>query len=320
MELISPIGRFVQGSLSLEVKNDPTTNKPKLDDQGQPIKECFIALAIRKDDPGLPAFYQAIVQQARADFPTLFDANGNCVHPQFAWKIQDGDGVDQSGKSVKDKPGFAGHFIFKLGTQFLPKCYHAGKYDPTQMIQNPHEVIKRGYYIRVNLQVRGNGVTVADRTKKPGMFLSPNLVELVAYGEEIVGGPDAAKVFGAAPTPTQLPPGASMTPVGAPAATQMPPMPGRMPALPGAPVAAPVAPAALPPMHPAMPMATGLPPIGGPAVGLPVPHLTPPVPMAPAAPVYQMQPSAMGASREALIAQGWTDELLLQHGHMVRIG
>jgi hypothetical protein len=283
MDIVSPIGRFVQGSMSLETKNDPQTNKPKLDDQGNQIKECFIALAIRKDDPALPAFYHAIVSEAKLAFPHLFDANGNCTHPQFAWKVQDGDGVDTTGKSVKDKPGFAGCYVFKLGTRFLPKCYHAGKYDPTQIIQEPEKVIKRGYYIRANISVRGNGVSPQDRTQKPGMFLSPNLVELVAYGEEIVGGPDAAAAFGKAPLPQQLPPGASAAPVGA--GTTLPGLPAPL-ALPGLP-----APLALP--------------------GLP----TPP----PAAPQFAMQATAMGATREQLHALGWTDEQLIAAGHMVRL-
>ena len=33
-----------------------------------------------------------------------------------------------------------------------------------------------------------------------------------------------------------------------------------------------------------------------------------------------MTPAAQGATREALNAQGWTDELLIQHGYMVKVG
>lgn len=309
IELVTPIGRFVQGSLTLEVKNDPSTGKPKLDEQGQPVKECFIAIAIRKDDPALPAFWQAIQQQARLEFPHLFDAAGNCTHPRFSFKVQDGDGVDHNGKSVKDKPGFAGHYVFKCGTRFIPKCYHAGKYDPSQMIQNPEQVIKRGYYIRLGLRISGNGVTPKDANQVPGMFLSPNLVEFVAFGEEILGGPDAAETFGKAPLPQTLPPGASATPVGAPALPSG--LPGGMP-----PLAPPPAPAGVP----------GLPPIGG-MPGVPTPVAGPPMPPAPmapppppAGPVYQMTASAQGASREQLIGLGWTDEGLIAAGHMVRVG
>lgn len=295
LEIVTPVGRFVQGSMSLEVKNDPATGKPKLNDKGEQVHECFIALAIPKNNPDLPAFWQAITQEVRTSMPHCFDAAGNCTHPQFAWKIQDGDGVDQSGKSVADKAGFAGHYIFKLATQYMPKCYHAGKYDAIQQIQNPEEVIKRGYHIRCNLIVQGNGVGVggvASGNKKPGIFLSPNLVSLEKYGEVIQGGPDAAKVFGAAPTPS-MPAGASDTPVGAVGGLTPPALPGMAAAMPG----------------------MGM-PLAAPALPVPGAGLGPP-PQA-AGPVYQMTATAQGATREALIAIGWDDAKLIAAGHMVR--
>ena len=43
---------------------------------------------------------------------------------------------------------------------------------------------------------------------------------------------------------------------------------------------------------------------------------TPPAPP-PAAPVRQMTPAAQGATYEQMIAAGWTDELLIQHGMMM---
>lgn len=287
IEIMSPVGRFVQGSLSLEDKIDPQTNKPKLNDKGETIKECFIALAIAKNDPGLAAFYGAITAQAQAEFPHLF-VNGQCTHPQFAMKVQDGDGRDSNGKSVADKAGWAGHYIFKMATRFLPKCFHEGRFDPAQQIQNPTEVIKRGYYVRVNLYVSGNGVKPNETNKKPGIYLSPNLVSLVGYGEEIQGGPNAEKAFGAAGAPVYLPPGMSQTPVvGAGAVVG---------ALPGVPA--------------------GLPAIGVP--GLPsiaIPGL-PPVLVA-AAPVFTMTAKAQGLTREQMHAQQWTDDLMVQHGYAV---
>lgn len=306
MDFISPIGRLVQGSITLEAKTDMQTQKPKLDDQGQPIKECFIALAIRKDDPALPAFYALYTATARAEFPHLFDPQGNCLNPKFAWKVQDGDGVDTNGQSVKDKPGFAGHYIFKMGTRYLPKCFHAGKYDPAQQIQNPQEVIKRGYFIRIAGRLSGNGVSPTERNAVPGLFVSPNLIELVAFGEEITSGPDAAKTFGAAPLAGALPPGASSVPVGAPAG-----LPGLSPPpLPG--VAA--APLSAPPL-PGMPaVAAGL---GAPPMGLGAPPL-PGLGAPPAAPQFTMQASAQGATREQLHGQGWSDAQLIAGGHMVQ--
>lgn len=315
IEFISPVARFVQGSLTLETKMDQQTGKPKLDENGQPIKEQFMAIAIRKDDPGLGQFYALFVAAARADFPHLFDAQGNMTHPQFAWKIQDGDGVDSSGKSVKDKPGFAGHYIFKMGTRYLPKCFHHGKYDPAQQIQNPNDVIKKGYFVRVAGTIRGNGVTPQDRTNKPGLFVSPNLVEFIAFGEEIVGGPDANKIFGSAPAIGVLPPGATAAPV----------------------LAAPGGPAGMPALTAPGTAATGLPGIGGtptlPAVAAPatatptlalpgagagVPTLTPPT-LTPPGPRYVVNPAlaAQGFTPDILKQQGWTDEAAIAAGHLV---
>jgi hypothetical protein len=306
MDIVTPVGRFVQGSLSLETKKDPGTGQPKMDAKtGLPIQECFIGLAIRKDDPALPAMFAALTATARAEFPHLFDANGNCLRADFAWKFKDGDGVGSDGKPLSTRPGFAGCYVFSCNSRFLPKAFHAGKYDAMQEIQNAKDVVKRGYYIRLSLRISGNGVTPQDRTQKPGLFLSPNLVSFEAFGEEITSGPDAQATFGAAPAVGALPPGASATPLAGSA-----PM--------GVPQGLP--PAALPPMG----VPQGLPPAALPPMG--VPQGLPPMPGAalpppPAAgPVYTMTASAMGATREQWKAQGWTDEALVAAGHMVITG
>ncbi len=303
IEVMSPVGRFVQGSMSLEKKMDPQTNKPKLDENGQEIMEMYMSLAIRKDDPGLAAFYGAIAAQAQADFPHLF-VNGNCTHPQFAMKVQDGDGNDSNGKSVKDKPGFAGHYIFKMATRYLPKCFYEGKFDPSQQIQNPAEVIKRGYYVRVNVYVSGNGVKPNETNKKPGIYLSPNLVSLVGFGEVIQGGPDAVATFAKAGAPLHLPPGMSATPVVGTGAI--------IGALPGLPAIG--APAAIPGL-PALPgiVVPGLPTIAVPGL----PTIAIPGAVAVHVPVFTMTAKAQGLTREQMHAQQWTDELMIQHGYAV---
>lgn len=295
IDVVTPVGRLVQGGITLEAqKNDDGT--PKINSDGTPVKQCFLALAIAKTDPAFPAFYAQMVAVARSEFPHLFDAQGNCTHPQFAWKLQDGDGVDTSGKSVADKPGFAGHYILKMATQFLPACYNEGKFDATQRLQNPEQVIKRGYFIRCNVRIAGNGVSPNDRSKKPGIFLSPNLVSFVAFGEEIVGGPNAAAAFGAAAPVGVLPPGATAAPAiagGAPAGLAPPPMPGALPT----------------------PAAAAL-PLPGAAAPLPMPGL--PTPPPPAGPVYTMTAAAQGGTRQALLALGWTDDALIAQGLMVK--
>jgi hypothetical protein len=304
-EFTSPVGRLVQGSFALEAVNDYNTGKPKTNDDGTPVKECFIAVAFAKDDPNWPAFYGMIYDAARAEFPHLVGADGAITHPRFAFKIQNGDGVDNNGKSVADKPGFPGHWIVKMGTRYLPKCFHRGKYDPAQQIPNPNEVIKRGYYIRVVGTIRGNGVLPTDPKNVPGLFISPNIVEFVAYGDEIVGGPDAQKTLGATPIPDYLPPGASLTPMGggAPAAPGIPAPSTGIPA-PTAGIAPP------PPAAPAVPAPTQA------AAPIPPPPL--PAPPAPTGPIHTMTPKAQGVSREQMIAAGWTDEAMIAQGYMIQ--
>lgn len=338
-EFISPVMRLVQGSTVLREKKDEN-NKPVLDKEtGQPVQECFIAVAIAKDDPQLQAFYALYQQTAMAAFPQLFDANGNCLHPRFAWKVQDGDGVDKNGKPVSGKPGFAGHYIFKMATRFQPACYHYGKYDPSQRIPNPADVIKPGYFVRVSGKIEGNGVGANAGQAVPGLYVSPNMIELIAYGQEIVSGPDAAAVFGAAPVVGNLPAGASTTPplpTNAAAANGLaaPQVGGGLPGVgggaPGGLAAPGVGPgaglptpgiggaAAAPAPSLGLPGAGGaglaLPGAGG-GLGAPPAGLGAP----PQGPVYQMQPSAQGATRESLNALGWTDDMLIQAGHMIRV-
>lgn len=294
IQVLSPVGRIVQGSLKLEVKRDDN-NQPKIGSDGQPEHEVFLALAVHKSDPHLPAFIAAIQNQARAEFPHLFtDGSGVASHPQFAWKYIDGDtGVDTQGKPVNTKTGYAGHVIFKMQTKFVPACFHSGRYNAMEQIQDPENTIKRGYYVRVATTISGNGVAASNRAHKPGMFLSPNMIEFVAPGEEIRSGPDAAAAFGGAPAPV-LPPGVSGVP--APA--------GYTPA-PPAPVAA----------------YTPAPPAPAPVPAPPAPVPAPPAP-APAAPglvqhgghMYRLTDKAQGATLEALKGQGWTEEVLIAHG------
>lgn len=71
------------------------------------------------------------------------------------------------------------------------------------------------------------------------------------------------------------------------------------------------------------PGAAGVPMFGGPPVtAAPPPPAAPAAPAAPVAtaPTYIMTPAAKGATREAMLAAGWTDDLLIQHGMMLPPG
>ena len=246
MEFLTPIGRLVQSHPMIGQEKDKD-GKPYIiksgPNKGKETIKYFVSVAFPKmvdygDGAGpvqnreFAAFYAQMDATARAAFPQLFPNGGPCTHPRFAWKLMDGDGVDANGKDNKTKEGFAGHWVIRFASQYAPRCFHFGKYDPSQQIQNKDE-IKTGYYCRIGGTMEGNGVTVGSQDV-PGIYVNLNMFELRAYGPEIVSGPDANAVFGGnnANTGGVLPPGATMTPIGGGSA--MPGMGGAGPALPGA--------------------------------------------------------------------------------------
>lgn len=355
------IGRLVQGSpfgLSDDdgkggkrtIKNGANIGKPKMTN--------FIAIAIRKDDPqGMQQLNDFRVKQytlARAAFPQMFDANGNCTHPRFAWKIKDGDGVDNNGTQNNTKPGWAGCWIVAMETSFVPKCFHYGKYDPAQQITDEN-VIKRGYYVRVIGNMRDN-----KPSEVPGLHVSHQMVELLFAGEIIETGLNAAEAAAKAGG-VYMPPGASAAPTlptGAPVLPNgnvggLPPALGS--AIAGAgtlpPMMGNVAPVAPNGSLPALPNGSGnAPTLGVPnglpnamgnasggasagagtttnagaafvanAAGVPTPGLSLPAlglpSQQPATPTYVMTASAQG-TREQYHAHGYTDEQLINAGVM----
>ena len=353
LRFTTPVGRLVQGDADNAQEKDAQGN-PRVvktgPNAGQPNPQYFLAVAFPKADPQgeFGQFYGLLLQKAAQDFPNLFPnaaaGDYSCVHPQFSFKVIDGDGLDQNGKSNATKEGFAGHWVVRFASGFPPRIYDAGRYGPHDQIQEKG-FIKRGYFVRISGTVEGNG-----NVQRPGLYLNVDMVERSAFGPEIVNGPDAGDAFGGGPA--ALPAGASATPVGgAPAAPGAPAMPGQ----PAMPPVAPVAPAAAPypaagspaPANPAAPpyagyMAPGASPTPAaapPAPGAPVASpaapaamtpgyptaspgnpAPPPAPAAPPpAPVAgpQMLPAANGATYESMIAAGWTDDTLRAHGMMV---
>jgi hypothetical protein len=310
-DLMTPVGRLVQGGFKLRQKTDDH-DKPVFKD-GVAVMETFIAIAVPKllvvngqsiKNPDWDRFYAELYAVARSECGSYFDANGVCTHPGFSWKIKDGDGRDANGTDLSGKPGFAGCWIINCSTQFMPNVFHEGKFAPHEVIQNPDDVVKKGYYVRASVRVAGNGITPADAPRKPGIFVSQQLVSLVGYGDVISTGPDAAAAF--AQPAAYIPPGMTTTPT---VAAGAPPTPGNGLAPPPLPTAAPApAPVATAPALP--------PPV---AAAPPVPAAPIPVPPAPVAtgPVYVMTAKAAGVTREQMHAQQWTDQLMVEHGYMV---
>lgn len=209
--ILTPVGRIVQGDCfkgrATDMQGNPLTIKSG-PNAGQPRTEWFVALAIPKDDPGWPVLQAAIHQAARAGFPNMFDAQGNCTNPNFSFKYIDGDSqvAGPTGRRPCDNEGFPGHWILKFRSGFAPQCFSRGG---ASILTDP-DSIKRGYYVRISGSVVGN-----DSPVRPGVYLNLTMVELCGFGEEIKTGPDGAAVFGGTPAGA-LPPGASPTPLAAP--------------------------------------------------------------------------------------------------------
>lgn len=292
-DLLTPIGRLVAGSLykgqttdaegrPLLVKNGPQA--------GQPRTDYFFAIAIPKGQEkhwAETAWGAKIWQTGHAAFP-----QGQAQHPQFAWKVTDGDSQIPNKRGIKpsSRPGYAGCWVLAFSSGFPPKIFNA---DGSQQILEP-DAVKLGYYIQVFGNVSGN-----ESMQQPGVFLNHGMVAFAAYGEEIHIGPDASAVgFGGAP----LPAGASAAPIGG----AFNPAPPAAPAV----AAAPGIPAPTAPTSPA-PSASTAPSPSSPPI-TPAPQFLAP----PAAPVRVMLPAAQGATYEQLIGNGWTDALLVQHGMM----
>ena len=302
----TPVGRLLMGSLykaqTTDAEGKPLVNKsgPNI---GQPKVQYFFAVGIPK---GTEQHW------SQTEWGSKIWAVGHAAFPQqaqgraFAWKVVDGDSQEpnRTGKKPCDREGYRGNWVVSFTSGFAPKIYNK---DGTAQIVEP-DAVKLGYYVQVNGDVDGNG-----SSQQPGVFINHSMVALSAYGPEIVVGPDASSVgFGTAP----LPAGAMAAPVGGfnPVAPAAAAPQAYQPPAPAAAYQPPVPAAAYAPPAPAMAA-----PAPNPAVlAVPPAPAMPPVPLAPPAPApKQMTPKAGGATYEQMIAAGWNDTLLVQHGMMV---
>lgn len=285
VNLTSPVGRIVMGNLYKGNDKD-VDGKPRVvksgPNAGQPTIQFFFALAIPKN-PGethwaQTAWGKQIFTVGNQAFPNAAQS------PAFAWKIEDGDSAipNKKGRKSCDTEGFAGNWILKFSSGFAPKIYRVegSGYVP----ETTPDYVKPGYFVEVNFTVDGNG-----SQQQPGVYVNPNIVMFRAYGPEIISGPDVSACgFGQSP----LPAGASTVPLASVDNGFSAPAP--IPALPGVPVT---------PTIPVIPNVA--------FAGI----VAPPPP--PVAPVRQLTALAQGATYEQLIANGWTDELLVSRGLML---
>lgn len=314
VQFLTPVGRFVQGDVfeaqTKDQQGNPLTVKTG-PNAGQPTQRYFMAVAFAKNDAAFGPFYQQIFDTARAAFPQHFNAQGKCTHPKFAFKVMDGDGVDDNGKQNNQKEGFAGHWVVKFGSSFAPKAFNKGHYQPHEQVTDKN-AIRRGYFVRIAGTIEGN-----NNAQKPGVYVNLNMVELAGYGDEIVSGPQADAVFGGAPTAGVMPAGFRPTPAGG-----SPALPGG----PAAPVGALPGPAALPPGPAASMPAPAVQitpnpaflqaPVVAPAVPAAMPMAAAPAQAIPVAPARSMTAKAGGYTRDQMIGAGWTDDALIAQGYM----
>ena len=195
-EITTPVGRLVGGHpLDQRPNIDEKTGIAKLQkDKVTPSTSAYVGLAIAKG--GETHWNQTEWGQQLQAAGVQAWPNGAHGAPTFAWKVTDGDSQvpNKKGKKPCEREGYPGHWVLNASTGLAIRSFHAGRYDPTQQIQNKAE-IKPGDYCRLVLDVKGN-----NSTESPGIYLNPSLFELTRAGIEIVlaSGPDAAAAFGAA--------------------------------------------------------------------------------------------------------------------------
>lgn len=277
--LLTPVGRMVQGH-PLEANTTDFKGNQLKDKEGNDRVNYFFAIAIAKTDPGWDEVWRRIYAVGQASWP-----GAEYQRADFSWKYVDGDEPKHVGKE-----GFPGHHILRCSTGLPIKCSTQGG---AELIVDPAR-IKRGCFIRTNLVIKSN-----QDAGNPGVFLNPNIVEFIAYGEEIQTGPDPKEVLKDAPAPV-LPAGASATPIASTAAPA-----GATPPPPAGGTGTQTSPPPPPP-----------PPAGGAGTQAPPPPPPPPPP----APTVEhiMTTKAEGGTYESFIAANWTDEQLIAQGYMIK--
>lgn len=206
-KFITPVGRLVAGDLwtarTEDFQGNPLTTKTGAN-QGQPRQEYFIALAIPKNHPEWPAFRATMEQVAKTGFPNMFDAQGNCLRQNFAWKFVDGDSQALNLNNVRpcDKEGYPGNWVLSMATGIA-----IGVVDQNlRTILPESKAVKCGDYVRVSGMLGPNGIA-----QNPGLYVNPSFVQFSHQGEEIMRGMDAATAFGGAALPPP-PQGANTNP------------------------------------------------------------------------------------------------------------
>lgn len=249
LDFFTPVvGRFVNGSITEKRTRDNDNREIPADKQRFEFGVAFEKAAIwpmltEQWYPWLASIL-ARDQNALARMTNWFSTLQG-----FSMKVSDGDAPNSRGVVNEHTKGC---FVLYFSSMYAPKAVGP---DPAFTEIDP-ATIKRGFYV----QVAGNLGSNEQPGDRAGIYLNGNIVRLIAEGDEIRGGVDAASAFGGAAAPTALPPGAR--PLGSTSghgaafggAPMMPPAGGVAPGLPqAAPAPAPMAPVGMPAMPGAAP-------------------------------------------------------------------
>lgn len=217
-EITTVVGRLIAGHPMVSKPKKDNQNQQKYDKNGDPMVSFYCGFAIKKGvetDWKQTDWGQIIQQEALSGFPA-----GEYKHPSFAWKIDDGDSniPNKKGKIPCQREGWPGHWVLHLNNGYPYSCYHDGKFNLFESIQDKNE-IKTGDYCQFVIFTQPNNIN--GKVETDGMYLNPTLFNLVRAGQLIVSAnePDASEKFGAGGA--ALPTGAVVDP-NVQAVTQIP--------------------------------------------------------------------------------------------------
>ena len=194
-QITTPCGRIVWGNPL--VGRQKEKNGQKVMKDGKAVMEYTFGLAIPKAEFG--EIGAALQAEAQAACP-------QGVPPDFAFKVKDGDkDVDKNGQPLSAKQGYAGHFVLSVSTEYPIPVFKRNGAAFAQI----NDGVKTGDYVRAQITINGHGRAPGVTGSKPGLYLNPNMVEFLGYGEAILGAANPDAAFGA---PVALPQGASATP------------------------------------------------------------------------------------------------------------
>lgn len=277
LELLTPVGRFVWGSLITPITKDamgnPLTFKTgaKL---GQPRSDYKFAIAIPKN--GTTHWTQTEWGIKIYAFAQQQFISGELNSPKFAWKIVDGDSTqaNDKGRRLCDRPGYAGNWVVTFSRTLAPELVNT----KGQQILDLNTV-NLGDYIQVF------GELVCNKSINPSLIFNHRYVAFIGHGERIVLGKQADEIDWSEEMSTV--PQSNFNP----ALTTQP--------------------------YPQLNMQTptvATPVIQPYTQILQTP--APAAPPTPPQPVKRMTPKANGATYEQFIASGWNDQQLIQHGYL----